>query len=119
MGLLLIMYPVSMNKTGCLNCQEEKKSYSWSGGEINVPKKIFSGAYLSIIELLENPWAETRYPKEQILQCEKCNAVWHLDYFFPGKPPLHVTAKTIPKSELATFFKEIGSKLSNSYTQQT
>ncbi|MFH1711614.1 MAG: hypothetical protein ABH846_00050 [Patescibacteria group bacterium] len=105
-----------MKNLGCLHCLKQKTQYSWSGADINVAGEIFYGSCWQIIKILEDPFKPERYPKEEVLQCEQCNAVWHIDYYFPDHPPLHVTATVIDKEQLADFFVEMGKKLSNAYT---
>ncbi|MBU1126530.1 MAG: hypothetical protein ABH826_05445 [Patescibacteria group bacterium] len=100
-----------MQTLGCLYCQNQQNSYSWSGADIEVTKEIFHGSFLRIAEILENPWQQERYPKEHVLQCENCNAVWHIEYHFPGRPPLMVNARVIPREQLKEFFKGIGDRL--------
>ena len=104
-----------MENTGCLYCIDKKRSYSWSGADIYVAKEIFKGSYLKIVEILEDPYKPERYPKEEVLQCEQCNAVWHIDYYFPDRPPLHVNAEVISKEQLKNFFIKIGEKLGDAY----
>ena len=104
-----------MTKIGCLYCQDKKRSYYWSGASINVVKEIFYGSYLPIVQILEEPWRAERYPKEEVIQCDQCNAVWHIDYFFPDRPPFHVNAEVIPEKELPEFLTKIGKRLADAY----
>lgn len=41
---------------------------------------MFPISYLKIAEILENPYSQARYPKEEVLQCTVCNSVWHIDF---------------------------------------
>lgn len=104
-----------MSQLGCLKCLKRQRSYSWSGAYIEPAQKIFTGSFIKVAEVLEEPWRAERYPQEEVLQCQQCNAVWQIEYHYPDRPPQMVRAEVVAPSKLEEFMIQLGQRLGKVY----
>lgn len=107
-----------MEKQGCLFCEKQRRSYNWSGADIDGAHAVAPGGFIKIIEILEDPFFPSRYSYEEVIQCDVCNSIWDIIYFYPDHPPQTINAERIDPDMFETFFDRINAELKNRYTSQ-